>query len=312
MDSLASIGVVVDPTAAVSGWAQVVAASNTGAAQVVNAVSGMGNTINTNISVIQKAGTQMSTFGEAMRIASASINVIKTAFGALETGFGFVDGFIEAGARVEAFRVQLGGLSGSTSAANDALASLRQFSLTSATSFDSLGQSLEKFYTMSDGMAAVGGNLGTAVKTVEELARAASPDKLDAATDALGRLYGGLLTNVDASRAAKALVETGVASDSLVQKLSLLNKQGASFGTEWDAVTSELDRFAGNSSRYASTFDGLKGMLSNTLDASKAAIGEPLAVALRQPLSDLTAWLGSEQGPAGALGTALGNDVTLF
>ena len=51
-DSIARIGIMLDPSGAVDGWNAIRAASNADVAAVTNAVSGTNNVVNTHITVI--------------------------------------------------------------------------------------------------------------------------------------------------------------------------------------------------------------------------------------------------------------------
>ena len=311
MSDTAALSVVIDPTSAVSGWTSIVNASNAGAAAVNTAVSGMGNTVTTNISILQKAATQTTAFGEAMKAASATINVVKGALDALGSTASFFNGFVQAGAQVDGFRAKFGGLIGDYGKANDALAQLRTFSTANPISFGDLAQSTLDLAKMTDALGATGGGMAGVIKLVEQIGSAA-PENLNEATQAVGKFYLALQTGERIEMPARQLVQMHVANGDLLVDLDRLNQKGATSAQMWGELTKQLDLNAGNAARYASTYDGLVEMLGNAGNLAKQAFGEPLAISLKQPLADLTKLLVAADGPAAAFGKALGDDVRLF
>ena len=317
---LNSVQITIDSSGAVQALQNLTsAAASTGSTlnstgtQIVNFY----NTVNNSADKANDAASKTSSFikvlsGVVSFFGSATL-AVQGFIGAVTSIGNFFAGFVTAGAQVEVFRVQFGGLLGDYAAADVALNKLRTYANSSPFTFPQIAEATRSLYSVTSGLQAVGGNMDSVIKLMQSIGDSTpDPQRLGEVADSMGRLYATLHGGTGFEEPLRSLSSIGVLSSGLNITIQQMTTNGASFAEIWAKVMDDMSKTSGNSARMATTFTGLMSTLSDAYGTMQAKFGAPLVEALKQPIVDLTTWLTGEAGPAAEFGTAFGNQIRII
>lgn len=322
--ALATLGIVVDPTGMESGVARGVSALQRMISSAMATETAMRNvhagldTFSTSGSGMEsganRASSALGAMAEKLRsltsltlLASNSLNIVRAGFDGLSGAWGWLTGFVDAGAQVERFETQFAGLMGSFDKAKTLLGQIRAYANSSPFEFPEAAQAARTLYSLTQGME----DVPKLLLTVGDAA-AQGGKSLTETAETLGRLYSTIKLGTGYDDPLRTLGQNGVVSPQLVRTVTMMVQGGKDAHEIWQKVLEDLSRNAGASERLSRTYDGLKSTLHDAYDTVQAAFGRPISDALKAPIHDLGEWLGAKDGVAAKFGVALGDGVKQF
>lgn len=319
--NLATLGLVVDPSGMESGVARGVSALQRmiSSAMATEAAmknvrsgldvfstsgSGMENAANRSSSALGAMAEKLKALAAVTRFASDSLNVVRGVFDGLSGAWGWLSGFVDAGAQVERFETQFAGLTGSFDKAKTLLGQIREYANKSPFEFPESAQAARTLYSLTQGME----DVPKLLLTVGDAA-AQGGQSLTQTAETLGRLYSTIKLGSGFDDPLRTLGQNGVISPQLVRTVTTMVQSGKDAHEIWAKVLDDLARNNGASERLSRTYEGLTCTLHDAYDTLQQAFGRPISDALKAPVRDFGAWLGSQDGIAAKFGVALGDGV---